>query len=180
MLLSILAPYAAARRVTPQPSANPDTQAQGATEYRRVRQVAPAASRSEIQGAAPHAQAVAQWTALLDQIQRTWEREHKSSAIPTEFDPAAQEIYDPAADRERDRALMALVESSDSEGDVGPSGPNPDTNTDSDSEFEVGPAGPDLLLTESSDDEEPNEEPNEEPLPDPPRAYPSGGPKAGG
>ncbi len=75
---------------------------------------------------------------------------------------------------------MARVESSDSESNL--SGSDLAADSDTDSDFEVGPA--DLLLTDSNDDEEPieapHEEPNEEPLPDPPRAYPSGGPKAGG
>lgn len=172
MLISILAPYAASPLAASQPAAGPDVQTLGATICRRVTQVAPAASPSEIQGAAPRAQACAQWTALLDQTQQTWAREHKANAIPTEFDPAAQASDDSDADRERDRALMARVVSRDSESDIEPSGSDADTDPDSDSEFEVGHAGPDLLLTDSSDDEGP--------LFDPPSADPSGGPVAGG
>lgn len=141
MLISILAPYAASPLAASQPSASLDARTLGATAYPRVRQVAPAASPSAIQGAAPRDQAFAQWTALLDQIQQTWERE---------------------------RALMARVESSDSESNL--SGSDLTADSDSDSDFEVGPA--DLLLTDSSDDEEPRL--------DPPRAHPSGGPEAGG
>lgn len=149
MLISILAPYAASPLAASPPSASPDARTLGATAYPRVRQVAPAASPSAIQGAAPRDQAFAQWTALLDQIQQTWERE---------------------------RALMAGVESSDSESNL--SGSDLAADSDSDSGFEVGPA--DLLLTDSSDDEGPLEVPGEEPRLDPPRAHPSGGPEAGG
>ena len=174
MLISILAPYAASPLAASPPSASPDARTLGATAYPRVRQVAPAASPSAIQGAAPRDQAFAQWTALLDQIQQTWEREHKSNAIPTELDPRRGLPARPAADLQEDRALMARVESSDSESNL--SGSDLAADSDSDSGFEVGPA--DLLLTDSSDDEGPLEVPGEEPRLDPPRAHPSGGPEA--
>jgi hypothetical protein len=104
MLISILAPYAASPLAASQLSASPDARTLGATAYPRVRQVAPAASPSAIQGAAPRDQAFAQWMALLDQIQQTWEREHKSNAIPTEFDPRRRLPARPAADLQEDRA----------------------------------------------------------------------------